>query len=185
VRDRPEIFVTPRLVASRWDPARDAEAAYAIYSDPEVVRFIGNRPATSVEDQRERLMQVLERDVALGAPFGGFPLFTREGWTLVGTALIQPLRDAERRWLEGEIEIGWHLGRAFWGRGYATETGRALIAYGFAELDVDALHAVVDPGNPRSCAVAKRIGMSHVGTTDRYYGDELEHFVIGRSDASA
>ena len=184
MEERIEVFRTPRLFASRWDPDADAEAAHAIYADAEVVRFIGGRPSPSVEDQRERLVQVLERDAGLGPPFGVLPVFTREDDALVAAALIQPLRDASMAWIDGDVEIGWHLGRSFWGRGYGTEIGRALIAYGFANLDVDVLKAVVDPENVRSCALAERIGMERVGLTDRYYGGkELVCFTIGRPAA--
>ncbi len=56
-----------------------------------------------------------------------------------------------------------------------------LLSIGFDQLVVDRIHAVVDPRNPRSMAVAERIGMKHVGRTDRYYGLPLEHFVVLRA----
>lgn len=63
----------------------------------------------------------------------------------------------------GEVEIGWRLGRAHWGKGYATrcgeETLRRLKAAG-----VPRVVAMVAEGNQRSCAVAERLGMRHMET---------------------
>ena len=51
--------------------------------------------------------------------YGSWPLFERESGALVGAVLLKPLPEAE------EIEVGWHLARAAWGNGYATESGKA------------------------------------------------------------
>jgi RimJ/RimL family protein N-acetyltransferase len=56
------------------------------------------------------------------------------------------------------IEIGWTLDPAAWGQGYATEAGRAAIAWVFANHDVDVLFSMILPENTASQAVARRIG---------------------------
>lgn len=180
---RPALFETERLFASDWDVDRDAAAAHAMYADAEVVRFIPGLLSESVEQQRERLEALIARDAELGFPFGGFPFFRRDDESFVGLGLLQPLRGADREWIEGVIEVGWHLPRPCWGHGYATEIGRALLARGFAHLDVDVIHAVVDPDNHSSHAVARRLGMALTGRTDRYYGMELELYEMRRPPA--
>jgi RimJ/RimL family protein N-acetyltransferase len=59
-----------------------------------------------------------------------------------------------------EVEIGWTLRRAFWGRGLATEAAREAVEASFAHLDRDTLISLIDPGNERSIAVARRLGMT-------------------------
>ena len=172
---RLRVFETERLFASRWIPAQDAEAAYAIYGDPEVVRFIGGEVMPSVEAQRERLEAMLERDRGRPEGMGGLPLVRRKDGLIIGLALIKPLPDADRVDTE-DIEIGWHLGRAHWGQGYATEAGRALLRYGLDALGLDTVYAVVDPPNHRSLAVARRLPMRALGRTELYYGCSLELF---------
>jgi RimJ/RimL family protein N-acetyltransferase len=175
------VFETERLIARDWDPDRDADAAFAIYGDTEVTRHIGGETMADVEATRARLFALLERNVKHGAPFGGFPLFVRASGELVGAALMKALPDGEGRPTEA-IEVGWHLARAAWGHGYASEAGRALLVRCFALTGEAQIHAVVEADNPRSMAVARRIGMRHLGQTDRFYGKTLELFAITREE---
>lgn len=175
------VFETERLVARAWDPDRDAEAAFAVYGDPEVTRHIGGETMADVEATRARLAAVVERNARFGEPYGGFPLFLRATGELVGAALLKPLPDGEGRYTEA-IEIGWHLARRAWGRGYATEAARALLARAFGETREQEILAVVEHDNPRSMAVARRLGMRHAGQTDRFYGKTLELFAISREE---
>lgn len=103
--------------------------------------------------------------------YGFWALETHEG-TLVGATLVKPLPDAE------EVEIGWHLGKEHWGNGYATESGRAAADYALGAMGLDVVYAVVVRENEPSLAVARRIGMTYEGSTDRYYGRELELFSL-------
>ena len=67
--------------------------------------------------------------------------------------------------VEGEerVEIGWALRRAFWGRGYATEIGRAGLDHAFSVLGVGEVVSFTEVHNARSRAVMERLGMRHVG----------------------
>lgn len=56
------------------------------------------------------------------------------------------------------IEVGWALHPDYWGRGYASEAGRASVDWAFANHDVDALYSIILPTNEPSMAVARRLG---------------------------
>ena len=58
------------------------------------------------------------------------------------------------------LEVGWTLRRDAWGFGYATEAGRAAIAYAFGVLGRDEVVSVIAPSNLRSQAVARRLGLA-------------------------
>ena len=62
------------------------------------------------------------------------------------------------------IEIGWVLDPDRWGRGFATEAGRASVEWAFAHHDVDELFSVILPENTASSAVARRLGFGVVDT---------------------
>src|SRR4029450_7528103 len=57
------------------------------------------------------------------------------------------------------VEVGWRLGRAHWGHGYATEGARAALELGFGELGLQETVAVTALGNLRSRAVMERLGL--------------------------
>jgi RimJ/RimL family protein N-acetyltransferase len=71
--------------------------------------------------------------------------------------------------LEGQsrLEMGWTVRPDRWGRGYATEIGRAGLAFAFHELGADSVIAFTQPHNRRSLAVMKRLGMRYLGEVVR------------------
>lgn len=175
------VFETPRLIARPWR-LEDAEAGLALYSDPEVVRFIGMDPILTVDGMLDMLRRIQQRNEMFPRGMGGFATFERETGELVGNLLLKPLPGVSGS-LTFDIEIGWHLRQSHWGRGFASEGGRGLLRYGFETLGLDRLHAVVEPPNFRSVNVAKAIGLIHDGQTQRYYsGIELEHFQLDKAE---
>jgi RimJ/RimL family protein N-acetyltransferase len=75
--------------------------------------------------------------------------------TLIGGCGIDPR--------EGGLEIGYWLGVPYWGRGYATETVRAVIDYAFGELEYDTLAAGARVSNPASRRVLEKCGFQWAG----------------------
>ena len=62
------------------------------------------------------------------------------------------------------LEVGWTLGKQYWGNGYATEAAEAALRYGFLTQPVDRLISCIDAGNVASQGVAQRIGETKSGT---------------------
>jgi RimJ/RimL family protein N-acetyltransferase len=67
------------------------------------------------------------------------------------------------------VEIGWRLAYDHWGRGYATEAARAVLAFGFGRLGLDEIVSLTVPANRRSRRVMERLGMG------RSPGDDFDH----------
>jgi RimJ/RimL family protein N-acetyltransferase len=87
-----------------------------------------------------------------------YPLLPAEPWVRVALQTRRPFV-AHANWLE----IGWALRREFWGRGYASEIGRAGLAFAFDDLGVQAVVSCTVRHNVRSRAVMERIGMRYAG----------------------
>ena len=81
-----------------------------------------------------------------------------EPWVRVAHEIRRPFV-AHANWLE----IGWALRREFWGRGYASEIGRAGLMFAFDVLGVQAVVSCTVRHNVRSRAVMERIGMRYAG----------------------
>jgi RimJ/RimL family protein N-acetyltransferase len=168
------IFRTERLLARDWT-LDDVAAAYDIYRDEDVVRYLGSvpQPVADLDAMAERVERWIAGNEALrGTGFGFWALCRSDDGVVVGATLIKPLPDAK------EVEVGWHLGKAYWGSGYATEGARGAVAYGFGDVGLDVVYAVIVRENEASLAVARRLGMTYEGTTERYYGKELELFSL-------
>lgn len=171
------VFETERLVARHWDPESDAEAALAMYGDAEVMRYLGREPQVvgDVEEMTSRLRKIVDLYTARDNGTGGWALADKASGEVIGSVLVKHLPDADGNPTE-DLEVGWHLRRSAWGRGFATEAGKAGIDYAFGTLGVATVYAVIYAENVRSIAVAQRLEMTHRGPTDRYYGVTVELF---------
>ncbi len=137
----------------RVPTAEDATVWTALFDDPEIMRFVGTgkvRDHAYYVDLVARQQQLAEAT--------GLCLFSVVGDAgVVGFAGVLPW---ERPWgPRGELEIGWRLGRAHWGRGYATEAAGSVVALA-RERGVSHLVAMIREGNAASVAVASRLGMT-------------------------
>lgn len=161
-----------------------------MYGDPEVARYLTGVTEESVETQREMLKRIIAAYSQLDRGMGSFPLIEKSSGQLVGSILLKPLPRTEDldAWVAfrdnatlippiHEIEIGWHLNRRHWGKGFATEAAASMMAYGRDQLELAEIHAVLFAENVASRRVTERLGMRHLGTTDRFYGKTVEHYV--------
>lgn len=164
------LLKTERLIIRRWIPEIDAEQAFQIYGDAEVMRFIGTgKTQASIETQRQSLETAIERyKQSNNTTTGAWAIVEKESSTLIGTILLKQLPDTKSKPTQ-DYEVGWHLRKASWGKGYATEAARGIINYGFNVLQLAIIYAVVKPENHASVKVTQRLGMKTMGITNRYY----------------
>ncbi|MEU6555607.1 GNAT family N-acetyltransferase [Streptomyces sp. NPDC046915] len=135
----------------------DAFAWHRAFDDPEVMEFFGGTSATlSVYEEltaRQRRHDA-ERGFCLWSLLGADD-------EVIGFTGAQPW---PREWgPKGEIEIGWRIGRAHWGKGYALAAARETLDRVRA-AGVPEVVAVIRPDNERSVAVARRLGMEPAET---------------------
>jgi RimJ/RimL family protein N-acetyltransferase len=186
---RVTVFSTPRLVVRAWThSSSDLERIYDTYSRWEVVQWLGAVPTAL--DSCEQGPNVVDRWAACADDQAGFGIWAaqvRDTGVVAGTVLLVPLPAPEGEAPDGdgggggtEVEVGWHLHPDSWGFGYATEAAQGAIEHGFAHA-LAQIHAVVRPGNEPSLAVCRRLGMTPLGRTSRWYGLELEAFRIDRA----
>ncbi|MFH8788173.1 GNAT family N-acetyltransferase [Streptomyces roseoverticillatus] len=162
----PLTLLTPRLTLRRWR-ADDLDPMAAVNADPEVMRWIGDG---SVQD-RERTSEAIaswerewdERGVGL------FAVEVRQSRRLAGFAgLSVPSYLPE---ILPAVELGWRLGRPFWGRGLATEAARAVLDFAFRDRGLARVVSVHNAGNDASAAVLRKLGMRREReTTHPEYG---------------
>jgi ribosomal-protein-alanine N-acetyltransferase len=80
-----------------------------------------------------------------------------------------------------EVEIGYLLSHAFWGRGLATEGGRIGLHYGFETLGLDEIIGLVHPDNIASRRVLEKLGMTLTGPAV-YFETDLLRYVVTKPD---
>jgi Ser-tRNA(Ala) deacylase AlaX/predicted acetyltransferase len=146
------IMTTERLILRLWKP-EDAEPYYEMHQDPKVIEFLPG-PLS-----RERVAEFMA-DMNAGFAVNKYCMFAVEeqasGAFIGFVGLAQPRFEAH---FTPCVEIGWRLASAYWGRGYATEVARAVLAYAFNFLKLDEVVSFTVPKNVRSQNVMRRIGM--------------------------
>jgi RimJ/RimL family protein N-acetyltransferase len=138
---------TDRLLLREWREA-DLDAYARICADERVTQFLAG-PIDRSEAWRQ-LATFLGHWELRG--FGTWAVEERSTGAFVGRiGLHQP---------EGwpGLEVGWTLEPSVWGRGYATEGGRASLDYAWDVLGAERVISIIDPDNARSIAVAERLG---------------------------
>lgn len=171
---------TDRLALSAWR-AEEADVVLDLYSRIEVVRWAGGPDSAlaTLDEARERLGRWRTR-AAGGPPRGIWAIRPLASGRPVGTALLVDLPASSEdgsRPPSGHLEIGWHLHPDAWGRGWATEAATAVLAHAAAH-GVGEVLAVTHPDNRPSQAVARRIGMRHLGRSREFYDTEVELFSV-------
>jgi RimJ/RimL family protein N-acetyltransferase len=148
----PGNLTTDRLVLTTWSDA-DARALLQLSQDPEVMRHF---PAPATREQIDALVRRHRGNLAAGEP-GLFAVHVAESDTFIGfVGLARPSFYAP---FTPCVEVGWRLARSAWGRGYATEAARAVLAHGFGTLRLPEVVSFTAMGNEPSRAVMRRLGM--------------------------
>ncbi|MFC7550170.1 GNAT family N-acetyltransferase [Plantactinospora sp. GCM10030261] len=177
------VFETERLVVDDWteEPA-DVARFLDTYSRDEVIRWLGGGapPLADEVEAAGRIRRWRARNAEHGPPYGIWAVRVRETGLAVGTVLLLPMPGAGMARTD-QVEVGWHLHPDSWGHGYATESARGALVRGFA-AGLPEIYAVIWPGNTRSEAVTRRLGMTPLGRrTDWYDGAEVDAFVARKA----
>jgi RimJ/RimL family protein N-acetyltransferase len=147
----------------------DADALYELHQDERVNRFVGS-PTRA--ETLERLDAIEEQWKTRGHGLCAVEL--KSTGEFIG-------RSGLKYWEQfGEVETGWTFRAESWGHGYATEAGRAAVAWGFANLDLGYITAMIRPGNTPSVQVAERLGFAP-RREDVLFGNPITIYAINRS----
>ena len=142
-------LATPRLRMRPFGP-EDFDDLCRLNADPEVMRYIGVR---SPEEVAAVLATVLDHWRQHG--FGFWVLLGRQDGLWAGVCGL-------RHCTEGAgIEVGYTLHKESWGKGLATEAGRACLRFGFDTLGLAQVLAFADPANRASTRVREKLGMRY------------------------
>jgi RimJ/RimL family protein N-acetyltransferase len=158
------VLETERLLLRPPVP-EDAEALAPMYADPEVMRYLGNGRTLSRQDTERSVQRMIDAWAADG--FGLFTTVRKEDETVVGRVGIivwDPTNwELVRAASEGpkELEVGYTIGKPYWGQGYATEAAGAARDFALERLGARRLIALIIHGNDASERVALKLGFEY------------------------
>jgi len=162
------IIETERLFIKQWT-LDDIEGLFNVMSDSKVHIYTGDNPWT-MERCKSYIEFNINRKVKSLEDFHG-AVVLKESNEIIGLTGLNP-------YLTKEPEIEWQLGARFWGKGYATEVGKAIIEAAFKNTDITKIYGMVNPDNIGSKRVMNKIGMTFLGFRE-FRGEETMFYEYG------
>lgn len=142
----------------------DLDALSAVLSDPEVMRFSlgGVKTKPEVAGFIEKALEIYPH-----VGFGIWAVIDKANSEIIGYCGLIPQKIDGQRWME----LGYRLGTAYWGKGYATEAAEVIKEYAFQRLGLKRLISIIEAENVGSWKVAEKIGMRY--EKDSTFGDKV------------
>ncbi len=167
-------FETSRLLL-RPRTMADLAACLAMDREPDVTKYIQG-PWNDPAEHERFLIDRIKRD--WGPGLGYWSIFAKESPDqLMGWILLIPYDS-----VGPDIDIGWRLRRAAWGRRYAAEAARPIVEHAFETVGLPRIVADIDPRNVASIRVAEQIGMKFAGDGTYADGEPCKAYRMTRDD---
>lgn len=148
--------IAAERIALRHLDEGDVPALFAIFSDPDVMRYWSSPPLEGLDEASKLLAHI--QDGFRRRVLFQWGVARRADDRVIGTCtLFHPDLDNRR------AELGYALGREHWGRGLMQEALRALLNYSFGDLHLHRLEADVDPRNASSIRMLEKLGFRQEG----------------------
>jgi [ribosomal protein S5]-alanine N-acetyltransferase len=159
------ILETERLILREMLPT-DAEAMFRLDSNPNVVRYLGNKPFKSIDESINLIKYVRKQYTDNG--IGRFAVVLKETDEMIGWAGIKFVTDIEND-RTNFYDLGYRLLEEHWGKGYASEATKAWLDYFFQTMKLPVLVANINVNNLESNKIVKKFGFQIISTF--YYED--------------
>jgi len=144
------VLETKRLLLRHLE-MEDVDAMFAVIGDPIAMQYY---PQPFTRDDAVRWID-RNRQRYHGDGYGLYAVVLKASGEVIGDCGVV------RQMVEGmpEMEVGYHIQRKHWARGYATEAARACLSMAFEKFDVEKVISLIRPENMPSRRVAERNGM--------------------------
>ena len=146
----------------------DLEGMFELDSDPEVHKYLGNKPAQTKEESKKILESVLKQYEERG--IGRWAAIEKSSGSFIGWSGLRLNTEYNMNGFTRYYDVGYRIIKRYWGKGYATESGTTAVDYAFNILKMPELYATTEIGNQASHNALLKIGLSYI--EDFYFEQE-------------
>ncbi|WP_432663643.1 GNAT family protein [Wukongibacter baidiensis] len=154
------VIKTERLTLRKLEK-NDVEKMFKIFSNEKIMQYYGRFPMTEITEAEELMSKFSQTFESNEAIRWGIELKDRN--IFIGTCGFHNWKKSHSR-----TEIGYELAEEHWGYGYMKEAVGAIVKYGFEQMDLNRIEAVVYPENIASEELLKRLGFQYEGLLRKY-----------------
>ncbi len=161
---------TERLILRKWKE-KDAEILYGLAKDPEIGKGAGWLPHKDSDYSKAIIRTVLSED-------GEYAITLNDGRDIPIGSIGVRIGSSEKRGIlrDDEAEIGYWIGKDYWGNGYAAEALSELIRYSFLEIGLSSIWCGFFDGNERSEAVIRKCGLTYHHRNENLFNAMLKEY---------
>jgi ribosomal-protein-alanine N-acetyltransferase len=145
----------------------DIEGMFELDSNPNVHTFVGKKPVKTIEESSAMIENIQQQYAIYGT--GRWAVILKETNEFLGWSGIKFITN-EINNHKDFYEIGYRFIEKHWGKGYATEAGKAFMDYAFNEIKAEAVYANADKGNENSRKILEKLGLKYVNSFE-YEGE--------------
>ncbi len=151
---------TERFILREIIP-QDIDGLFELDSDPQVHRYLGNKPVTS-KKQLEVVIGFI-RQQYLENGIGRWAIIDKASNNFVGWAGLKLVKESTNDHIN-YYDLGYRLSRKYWGQGIATESAIASLEYGFNILNINEIYAAAHTENIASNKILTKVGLKFIET---------------------
>jgi ribosomal-protein-alanine N-acetyltransferase len=155
-----KIFAETNRIILRELVLEDAPAMFEMYSDPEVLKYLGEKPIQTIKEAEDIILFIRKQYEEFG--IGRWAIVNKESDEFVGWGGLKYRTDLTNGHIN-YYDVGYRLIRRFWGQGYATESALASVKYAFKELNAPAVYAMANCDNVGSINALHKTGLKITG----------------------
>ncbi|MFY7671823.1 GNAT family N-acetyltransferase [Tenacibaculum sp. MEBiC06402] len=138
----------------------DVDGMFALDSDPDVHKFLGNRPISTKQEAEEVIANIRQQYIDNG--IGRWAIVDKKSNDFVGWTGLKYETGLRKEF--NYYDLGYRLRKEYWGKGIATETAVASLKYGFEKMNLKEIGAAADIDHIVSNKILQRIGLQLVET---------------------
>jgi ribosomal-protein-alanine N-acetyltransferase len=151
---------TDRLILREIVEA-DEEALFRLDSNPEVHRFLGNNPVKDISQIRAVIQMIRGQYADFG--IGRWAVIEKTSGNFIGWCGMKYIIEETNGHIHFH-DIGYRLIHEYWGKGYATESGKAALSFAFREMELTDIYGMTHVENQGSINVLTKLGLQIKGT---------------------
>jgi ribosomal-protein-alanine N-acetyltransferase len=156
------IIETPRLIIRELTMADEA-GMFEMDNDPEVHKYLGNRPYTDIQQSRDNIAFVMQQYNDNG--IGRWAVELKDTGEFIGWTGFKLMTEPVNGHV-GHYDFGYRHMQKHWGKGYAREAAKASLDYGIEKLGFSNIYAMTDPENKGSRHILEKLGFTFVEIFD-------------------
>jgi len=149
---------TERLILRNILP-EDVDGMFELDSDPEVHKYLGNKPFTTKSQSEVNIKEIIKQYENYG--IGRWAMVNKQTNEFMGWSGLK-FNTITLNGHSNFYDVGYRIIKRFWGKGYATESSIAALDYGFNTLNLDTIYGITEKDNQASHQILLKIGLKYI-----------------------